>query len=164
MTTQILDFLSRNGISFTMVEHPPVMNCGEARQMVPHFDGMAAKNLFLRDKKGVRHILIVVDEAKDVDLTATGKLLDAGRLSFGSPERLEKHLGIKPGAVSLLALMNDTARSVELVVDKDVWEADAVGCHPLVNTATLCISHEGIEKFFDLTGHKPKILDIPVRS
>lgn len=161
---QILDFLSQNGISFTMVEHPPVMNCEEARQMVPHLDGLATKNLFLRDKKGVRHILVVVDEAKNVDLAAAGKLLDADRLSFGSPERLEKHLGIKPGAVSLLALINDTAHSVELVVDKDVWEADAVDCHPLVNTATLCIPHEGVEKFFNLTGHKPKVIELPVRT
>ena len=160
---QILDFLSQNGIEYKMAEHPAVMNCEEARRLVPKLGGHQTKNLFLRDKKGVRHVLVVVDEAKNVDLAALGKLLSVDRFSFGSPERLEKHLGIKPGSVSLLALINDTSHSVELVVDKDVWEASAVDCHPLVNTATLSIPHEGVDKFFHLTGHEPKVIELPVK-
>ena len=70
-----------------------------------------------------------------------GQSLGAGRLSFASPERLQKHLGLLPGAVSLLGLVNDPSGAVEFVIDRSLWDADAVQAHPLVNTATMVIPH-----------------------
>ena len=157
----IFGTLSSNGIEYTLVEHPPVMNCEEARALVPELGGIACKNLFLRDKKGKRHVLVVLPEQKSADLNALGKMLGYDRLSFGSPDRLLTHLGITPGAVSLLALINDSSCSVELIIDEDIWAADAVDCHPLVNTATICLSHEGLEKFLGITGHKPVVVAVP---
>jgi Ala-tRNA(Pro) deacylase len=98
-----------------------------------------------------------------VDLNSLGLMLGAGRLGFASPERLRKYLGIAPGSVSLLALVNDSAHAVEFVLDRRLWEADAVQAHPLVNTATMVIPHGQLERFLAATGHAAQIVDVPGR-
>lgn len=79
---------------------------------------------------------------------------------MASHERLQKYLGVTTGAVSLLALVNDCGRQVEFVIDRTLWEADAVQAHPLVNTATLVLRHEDLKKFLDATGHVPHIVEL----
>lgn len=157
-------FLAQHHIEATRHEHPPVMTVEESERLVPRLPGAKTKNLFLRDKKGVRHFLVTVPHDLAVDLNALGARLEAGRLSFASPDRLMKHLGITPGAVSLLALMNDRAGAVELVIDRRLWEAEAVHAHPLVNTATMVIPHAQLERFLAATAHAPRIVEISGRS
>ena len=99
-----------------------------------------------------------------VDLNALGSALDAGRLGFASPERLAKHLGITPGSVSLLALVNDAAAAVEFVIDRTLWGAPAVQAHPLVNDATMVIPHADLERFLAATRHAPRVLDVPATA
>ena len=89
----------------------------------------------------------------------SGKL-DSSRLSFASPERLKNHLGIEPGSVSLLALANDHDKKVEAFIDKDIWQEDAILCHPLVNTSTLVIPRKDMEQFLEKTGHGVKLIEI----
>ena len=122
------------------------------------------KILFLRDKKGRHHVLVVVASDKQVDIKSLSVTLGFGHLSFGSPERLLKYLGIEPGSVTLLALINDTNHEVNVFIDYDLWRADALQCHPLVNTATLVISKEGIERFLRFTGHPFQLIDVPIDS
>ena len=88
-------------------------------------------------------------------------LLDMKRISFGSPQRLKKHLGVDPGAVSLLAVYNDSSHLVEVFMDADLWESETFQFHPIVNTSTLVISKTDIESFLSATGHEMKIIDIP---
>jgi len=104
---------------------------------------------------------VSVPPDRAVDLNALGVVLGAGRLGFASAERLHKHLGITPGAVSLLALANDQAGAVELVIDRALWEADAIQAHPLVNTATVILTHADLERFLAATGHAPRVIEVP---
>lgn len=154
-------FLAAHGIRVERYEHPPVMTVAESERLVPKLPGAKTKNLFLRDKKGARHFLATVPHALPVDLAALGAALGVGRLSFASPERLAKHLGITPGAVSLLALANDGAHAVEFVIDRTLWEAAAVHAHPLRNDATMVIPHAELERFLAATGHVPRVIDVP---
>ncbi len=137
------------------------MTVEESERLVPKLPGAKTKNLFLRDRKGKRHFLVTAPHDVAVDLEALGEALGAGRLSFASPERLQKHLGLTPGAVSLLGLVNDEARAVEFVIDRSLWNATAVHAHPLVNTATMVIAHADLERFLAATGHEPRVIDIP---
>jgi len=157
-------FLGDHGIIATRHSHPPVMTVEESERLVPKLPGAKTKNLFLRDKKGARHLLVTVRHDLPVDLNALGSALDAGRLGFASPERLAKHLGVTPGSVSLLALVNDTAGAVELVIDRALWEAPAVQAHPLVNDATMVIPHADLERFLAATGHAPRVIDVPAAA
>ena len=157
-------FLARYGIALRRVDHPPVMTVEESERLVPPLPGVKTKNLFLRDKRGARHFLVTVPHELAVDLNALGERLRAGRLGFASAERLLKLLGITPGSVSLLALVNDTAHSVEFIIDRRLWEACAVHAHPLVNSATLVIPHAELERFLKATGHAVRIIDVPPRD
>jgi Ala-tRNA(Pro) deacylase len=156
----LTSFLARHAIVAERTEHPPVMTVEESERLVPPLPGAKTKNLFLRDKKGTRHFLVTVPHDVTVDLAALGVEIGAGRLGFASAERLQRHLGITPGSVSLLALVNDHAHAVEFVIDRRLWNAEAVHAHPLVNPATLVIRHGELERFLAATGHVPRIVDI----
>jgi Ala-tRNA(Pro) deacylase len=161
MQKDIFRFLADNAIQYERVDHPPVFTCEQAEELVPPMPGVHTKNLFVRDKKGRRHFLVVVRYSKSVDLKALSSRLGVSNLSLGSERRLQKYLGIEPGAVSLLAIINDVESAVEVVLDKDVWREDVLQCHPLVNTSTLAIRRGDVERIFEITGHKWKVLSIP---
>ena len=161
---ELSDFLAEHRIDAERFDHSPVMTVEQSERLVPKLPGAKTKNLFLRNKKGDRHFLITVPHDLAVDLNALGARLGAGRLGFASAERLQQHLGITPGSVSLLALVNDRERAVEFVIDRTLWEAGAIQAHPLVNTATMCLTHADLERFLAATGHPPRVIDVPVRE
>lgn len=146
---------------YTLVEHPAVHTIAEALIHAPSIPGLMVKNLLLRDEKGRRHFLVIVPFDKRIDLAALGRLLPATKLSMASPERLLLHLGIMPGAVSVFALLHDSAHAVELVLDQAVWDASHVQAHPLRNTATVALSHASLVSFLAHTGHVPRIVTVP---
>ena len=154
-------FLREHGIDASRHEHPAVMTVEESLRLVPKLPGAKTKNLFLRDKKGVRHFLVTVPHDRAVDLDALGAALGANKIGFASSERLLKHLGITPGSVSLLSLVNDRDGAVEFVSDRALWEAEAVQAHPLINTATMVLVHADLERFLAATGHTPLVIDVP---
>jgi Ala-tRNA(Pro) deacylase len=160
----IYQFLSDHDIEYERHDHPPVFTCEEAERLVPPMPATKTKNLFLRDRKGRRHFLVVVGYEKAVDLKALTSLLGVSKLGFASPARLEKYLGVDPGSVSILGLVNDLDGEVEVVVDKDLWGAEALRCHPLVNTSTLVIVRDDVRRFLELTGHQVRVLEVPGRS
>jgi Ala-tRNA(Pro) deacylase len=160
----IYQFLDENGIKYERQDHPAVFTVEEARRLVPPLPGAKTKNLFLRDRKGRRHFLVVVGYGKAVDLKALTALLGVSKLGFASPERLQRYLGVTPGAVSIMGVVNDSRREVEVIVDRDLWDARAFQCHPLVNTSTLVISRDHLQRFLDATGHQVRVLDVPSRD
>ena len=145
--TDFFLFLENHNIAYERHDHPAVYTVEEADRLVPELPGAKTKNLFLRDDKGRRHFLVLVPSDKRVDLKALREVLGVKRISFGSPERLKKYLGIEPGAVSLLAVYNDSGHKVEVFMDRDLWAADTFLFHPLVNTSTLVMERAGIERF-----------------
>lgn len=154
------DFLAQHDIAYVQHDHPPVFTCEEERLHVPESGAARTKNLFMRDRRGRRHLLLVTTCAKTVSIEAFAETADADRLSFASAERLKQHLGVEPGAVTVLGLMNDSAHAVELYVDADVWAASSLHAHPLRNDATLVISHDALERFLAATGHKPHVVNL----
>lgn len=162
--TDLYSFLELNKIPYERYDHPPVYTCEEARRLVPAMDAAETKNVFLRDRKGTRHFLVVVNYDKSVDLKALAPLLGTDRLTLGSPERLLTHLGVEPGSVTILGLFKDCKQAVEVVFDEDIAQADSLRCHPLVNTATLAIPREGILRFLEATGHALRVVNVPART
>lgn len=160
----IYQFLAHHNIEYERHDHAAVFTVEEAKRLVPPLQGAKTKNLFLRDRKGRRHVLVVVGHDKSVDLKALSTLLDSSRMSLASPERLKKYLGITPGAVSILAVVNDADNEVEVVWDRDLWKAAAFQCHPLVNTSTLVISKDHLKRFLENTGHQVRLLNVPARD
>jgi Ala-tRNA(Pro) deacylase len=157
-------YLDDNRIAYRRFDHPPVYTVEDVKRMVPPLPAARVKNLFLRDSKGGRHFLIVVPAEKRVDIKKLDRIIGSSRLSFGSPQRLKNCLGVEPGAVSILALVNDPKHEVEIVVDDVIWEQDAYQFHPLVNTSTLVISRDDVKHFFNTTGHPVRSIRVPCRD
>jgi Ala-tRNA(Pro) deacylase len=157
----VYQFLADHHIDYQRHDHPPVYTVADVERLVPPLPAAKTKNLFLRDKKGNRHFLVVVPAQKRVDIKALGTVIGAGRLSFGSPDRLKRYLGVDPGSVTILALIQDSDHGVEVFIDKDLGQEKAFQFHPLVNTSTLVISRENLKRFISHTGHEVRLLDVP---
>lgn len=160
----LFTFLEAHDIAFVRHDHPPVFTCEEELEHVPESGAARTKNLFLRDRRGRRHLLLVTLCAKNVGIAEFAETAGADRLSFASPERLMRHLGVEPGAVTLLGLVNDTAHAVELYIDQDVWAAPSIHAHPLRNDATLVLSHDQVARFLEATGHRAHVVAVRGQS
>jgi Ala-tRNA(Pro) deacylase len=141
------------GICYGVYEHPPVFTSEEAAAHWKDIPGRAVKNLFLRNKKGDRHYLVILGIEKQADLRQLVKVIGDDRLSFGSAERLMKYLGVSPGSVSPFGLIHDAAHAVQVIVDSDLRSAEHLIFHPNDNTASLTISGSDFTKFLDRQGN-----------
>ena len=144
----VYDALESLGIPFQRFEHPPVFTSEEADVHWRGLPGVRCKKLFLRNKKGDHHYLVVLEISKKADLKQIVKLVNDDRLSFGSPERLMTELGLTPGSVSPFGLLNDADGSVVVLIDEDLRGAEGLIFHPNINTASVVVSWEGLERFF----------------
>jgi Ala-tRNA(Pro) deacylase len=147
------------GIETRTVEHPPLFTVDQAKALRGALPGGHTKNLFLRDKKG-RMWLVVCLEDRAIDLKLLAARLGAGRLSFGSPDRLMRHLGVVPGAVTPFAAMNDREGAVEVVLDAALTGLDPLNFHPLDNARTTAIAAADLLRFLEAVGHRPRILHL----
>jgi len=155
-TQRLFEKLDSLGIAHTSVEHPPVFTVEEAKALRGELPGAHIKNLFLRNKKEEMWLVVALED-RAVDLRRLGDVLGAGRLSFGSAERLKRALGVEPGSVTPLALANDDAHGVRLALDRGVMEGGPINAHPLTNTMTTGLKRDDLVKFLEATGHKPRI-------
>ena len=155
---KVYEALESLDISYVRHEHPPVFTVEEAEKHWEEISGAHCKNLFLRNKKGNRHYLVVLESAKRADLKALEKQLGEDRLSFASPERLMRYLGLDTGAVSPFGLLNDGQKEVRVIIDQDLQEAETVNFHPNVNTATIGLSFSDFQKFLSFCGQAVRFL------
>ena len=158
---QLFARLDALGLAYDTVEHAPVFTVEQAKQHRGVLPGHHIKNLFLRNKKEAMWLVVALED-REIDLRKLGERLGAGRLSFGSPERLRQYLGVEPGSVTPFAVVNDTDHRVTLVLDRGVAEGGPLNAHPLTNTLTTAISFEDLGRFFEATGHTPQWLDFPL--
>jgi Ala-tRNA(Pro) deacylase len=158
----LISFLDKHQIDYERFDHPPVYTVEDVNRLLPDVPAASIKNLFLRDGKGKRHFLVVMPGEKRLDIKALGKKSGIGRMSFGSKDRLQRFLGVTPGAVTLLAVINDPEGAVEVLIDETLWKtAPAFQFHPMVNTSTLVFSRQSVEQFLNATGRSFEILEVP---
>jgi Ala-tRNA(Pro) deacylase len=145
----VFEALEALAIPYELYEHPPVFTADEAARHWKDIPAAAVKNLFLRNKKGDRHYLVILGVDKQADLRHLVKVIGDDRLSFGSPERLMKHLGVAPGSVSPFGLLNDREGAVRVIVDSDLRGAERLIFHPNDNSASLTITGADFVRFLE---------------
>jgi Ala-tRNA(Pro) deacylase len=159
-SADLLAFLESLGIAATTREHPPLYTVAESQALRGEISGRHTKNLFLKDRKD-NFFLITVGEDATVDLKTVHHLIGAAsKVSFGNAEKLREYLGVIPGAVTALGVINDEGGQVTAILDEELMSHDIVNCHPLVNTATTSLSPADLVKFMRATGHDPVILKV----
>jgi Ala-tRNA(Pro) deacylase len=151
-------FLAEHQISHETVRHPALFTVEQSKELRGEIAGHHVKNLFLKDKKS-QLFLVTAIESTAIDLKNLHTQIGGqGRLSFCSADQLLQHLGVEPGSVTPLSLINDKSLNVTFVLDEALLDGQRINVHPLVNTMTSGLSREGFLKFLSITGHKPVML------
>ena len=154
----LLSWLADRGIPQTTTDHEAVFRVEEGLEFKASIPGAHTKNLFLKDKKG-RLWLISARQDTVIDLKAAPRIIGSDRLSFGNEALMWETLGVQPGSVTALGLINDVDRQVTFVLDRRLWEADIVNFHPLTNTATTALSQAAFRQFMTAIGREPLVID-----
>jgi Ala-tRNA(Pro) deacylase len=144
---KVIAALDALAIPYQLYAHPPVFTGEEAAVHWAEIPGTRVKNLFLRNKKGDRHYLVIVGIERQANLRDLVRAIGDDRLSFGSAERLMQQLGLTPGSVSPFGLLNDASGHVIVIVDDQLRQAERLIFHPNINTASLTIAVPDFERF-----------------
>lgn len=156
---QLFERLTSLGIETTTLEHPPVFTVEASDAIHRDLPGGHTKNLMLKDAKS-RLFLIVAQAHTAINLKTLHKLLGSARLSFAKPELLMTVLGVPPGSVTALSLINDHNHEITVVIDQNLMNYDVINCHPLENTATTAIARGDLMRFIRDCGHEPRVLSL----
>jgi Ala-tRNA(Pro) deacylase len=157
---KVLKLLQEMDIPFEIHTHPPVDTVAEALPYWKAIDATHCKNLFFRNHKGNRHYLVILKHDRRLDIHDLEQRLKQGKLSFASPRRMERYLGLKGGSVSPFGLINDTENHVRLFLDAGLRSASRISFHPNDNTATVVISFQSFLKFLDRSGNRYEFVDL----
>lgn len=160
---KVYEYLDSLGIGYMRVDHPEANTMEACNQIDEVLGVVICKNLFLCNRQETEFYLLMMPGDKPFKTKDLTKQINSARLSFGKPEFMEEFLHIKPGAVSVMGLINDSDKRIRLLIDKPVLESEYIGCHPCVSTSSLKIKTKDlIDKFLPATGHEPVIVDLPV--
>lgn len=157
---KVLGYLNEKGFEYNWYIHPEAPTIEIARQYWKQDGSKHCKNLFFRNHKGNRHYLVVLDCERDLDIHDLEKRLHQGKLSFASPQRMEKFLGLQPGSVSPFGLINDTENHVHLFLDKNLNEQKSLSFHPNDNHATVVIETAEFMRYLNAVGNSYEFIEL----
>jgi Ala-tRNA(Pro) deacylase len=155
---RLLEWMTARGLAATTHDHAPVFRVEEGLELKAAMPGAHTKNLFLKDKKGAVW-LVSARQDTAVDLKRLPRAIGADRLSFGREELLWDLLGVRPGSVTALALINDPEARVTFVLDRALWDAEIVNFHPLTNAATTAMAQGEFRRFLEFLERQPIVVD-----
>lgn len=159
---KVYDLLDELGIEFERTDHEEANTMEACLEIDSILGTVICKNLFLCNRQKTDFYLLMMPGDKPFKTKDITKQIGCSRLSFAGAEDMEKYLNIKPGAVSIMGLMNDTEGKVQLLIDKPVIESETLGCHPCVSTSSLKMKTKDVlEKFLPAVNHTPIIVDMP---
>ena len=158
----VISQLRRLKISIKQFNHPPLSTVSDSKlyrqNMLEKKEGGGhIKNLYLRDHKK-NNYLVVIQEDQTVDLKQLALLMQAGRLSFGSADRLLENLGVRPGAVTPLSMVTGVRKGVKFFIDGELFKANRLYMHPLVNDRTISMMPTELNYYLEFLGvHSTKL-------
>ena len=157
MEERVAHFLKENGIVFQCVMHEAVFTCEDVHDV--RVTGVTLKNLFVKDKGSDRFYLVTLPADRRLEMKGLQERIGSKKLTFGKPEELMAKLGIEPGSVSPLCLLNNLERNVKLFIDRAGWEAEVVNIHPNDNTASLVLDRENFHRLVNALGAEVEIYE-----
>jgi len=153
-------YLSKLQITFEVYEHPPVPTVEEALPYWENIDACHCKNLFFRNHKGNRHYLVILDHRRKLNIRDLEQRLKQGKISFASPKRMERYLGLSGGSVSVFGLINDQDKHVHVFIDAKLQNAEKISFHPNENTATFVITFASFQRFLEKSGNSYEFISL----
>lgn len=141
---RVYDLLDSLAIEYFHTDHEHADTMEECNKIDAVLDVVICKNLFLCNRQKTDFYLLMMPGNKPFKTKELSSQINSARLSFAPPDAMLEYLDIKPGAVSVMGLMNDKDNHVKLLVDEDVLKDEYVGCHPCVNTSSLKLKTEDV--------------------
>lgn len=158
---EVYKVFTKLGIHFERVDNDPAASMDECRDIGEKLGAPVRKDVFLCNRNKTSFFLLVMPEEKAFDTSSFSKKLGVSRMSFASPEHMMEYLGTKPGSASVVGLLNDVDDYVQLIIDKEVAEAEYFVCNTGINTTHLKFKTEDlIKKFLPYTHHRARIVDL----
>ena len=167
---KVITYLKEHDIPFTCYNHPEGKTIEEAKRWLRADGSVHCKNLFFRNHKGNRHYLVCFNCDHDLDIhylehrlkesLISQGLPSCGKLSFASPERMMRYLGLEPGSVSPFGLINDTENHVHLFLDDELRNATTLSFHPNDCRGTVVIKREDFERYLTIVGNTYEYLKL----
>ena len=158
---RVYDYLDGLHINYERIDHAPAENMEICREIDKSLNAKICKNLFLCNRQQTVFYLLMMPDDKPFKTKELSSQIDSSRLSFATPAHMLEYLDIEPGAVSIMGLMNDKERAVNLLVDEDVLKGEFVGCHPCVNTSSLKIRTADLfNTYLPSTGHTMTVVHL----
>lgn len=155
------ELLDSIGVEYARVDHEHADTIEACHEIESTLGALICKNLFLTNRQQTEFYLLLMPGDKPFKTKLLSKQIGTARLSFASPEHMERYLDITPGSVSVLGLMNDGGK-VHLVIDRDLLKDEFIGCHPCINTSTLRLRTEDvIGKLLPAVGHEYSLVELP---
>ena len=150
------DFLDALNIPYLRTDHEPADTMEACRRIDACLDTEICKNLFLCNRQKTDFYMLVMPGDKPFKTKELSAQLHTARLSFGTPEDMEKLLDITPGSVSVMGLINDRENKVQLLMDSELKGREWFGCHPCINTSSLKLKTKDLmDVFLPAVQHEP---------
>jgi len=156
----VFEKLNELGINYDVIEHPAVYTIEEMEGLNISNKNEIVKNLFLRDDKKKRYILLLLSNDKKVNLKDLSIKINSRPLTFAPEESLNVYLGLSKGSVTPFGILNDDLCRVEVIIDKSLLLFKRVGVHPNENTATVFINIKDLELVISNHGNKFEYVEI----
>ena len=156
------DLLDSLNVPYQRIDHEAAMTMEACAEIDKALNATICKNLLLCNRQCTAFYLLMIPGDKHFKTSVLSKEIGSSRLSFAAPEYMEQYLDITPGSVSVLGLMNDNGKHVQLLMDEDILKGEYFGCHPCINTSSLRLSTKDLmEKIIPAMGHEPRIVTLP---
>ena len=160
MYQKVVDQLNELGIPFQIVEHEPVLTTEQADRFIEGIEGVRTKTMFLTNKKKGNFYLVIMDDAKCLDMNVFKEIVEEKQIKMASAETLNDKMMLLPGTVSPFGLLNNRDKDIQVYFDQEIVSKEQMCFHPNTNEKTIFIKTEDLFSFLKAIGYEPHVIEL----
>ena len=160
MYQKVIDQLNELGIPFQIVEHEPVLTTEQADRFIEGIEGVRTKTMFLTNKKKRNFYLVIIDDAKRLDMDVFKEIVEENRIKMASAETLNDKMMLLPGTVSPFGLLNNRDKDIQVYFDQEIVSEERICFHPNTNEKTIFVNTEDLFTFLKAIGYEAHVINL----
>ena len=160
MYQKVADTLNELGIPFQIVEHEPALTTEQADRFIEGIEGVRTKTMFLTNKKKRNFYLVIMDDAKRLDMDVFKEIVEEKQIKMASAETLNDKMMLPPGVVSPFGLLNNEDKDIHVYVDQEIVSEERMSFHPNTNEKTIFINTQDLFTFLKAIGYEPHVIEL----
>lgn len=160
MFNKVMDKLNELGIKVQIVEHEPALTTEQADKLIEGIEGVRTKTMFLTNRKKKNFYLVIMDDAKRLDMDKFKGITEEKQIKIASAESLAEKMKLVPGVVSPFGLLNNDDKDIKVYIDKEITTQDRMSFHPNTNEKTIFINTTDLIKYLNNIGYELKIIEL----